>query len=132
VSKDAGNSTGNRVVGRPFKPGASGNPRGRPKGFGKRIRELTQDGEELIDIALKVARGELTVSTPVGKDADMIDLEPTARERMDAVKWLADRGWGRAPEVEDDAPVEDDEESVDVKGAKAILEVARRNGLGDH
>lgn len=77
-----------------FRPGVSGNPGGRPKGFGDRIRMLTRDGEELIEIALKVARGELSV-VKATKDGNF-DVLPTAKERLDAIAWLGDRGWGKA------------------------------------
>lgn len=59
-----------------------------------RIRELTNDGEELVDIALSVARGQLSVITPHGEG--MAPVLPTAKERLQAVAWLADRGFGKA------------------------------------
>jgi hypothetical protein len=95
--------------GRPFPPGVSGNPSGRPKGFGHRIRELTNDGDELLEIALKVARGKLSILTPFGKDAVQVDVLPTAKERLSAVAWLADRGWGKVEQPvvgEDGGPLQ--------------------------
>jgi hypothetical protein len=90
-------------VGRPFAKGQSGNPGGRTPGFGKRIRKLTEDGAELVDIALSVARGELKVEAPYGKDAFMVSVAPSCKERMDAVRWLADRGFGKQGfELEDE------------------------------
>lgn len=76
--RDAGNST-KAVVGRPFKPGQSGNPQGRAKGFGALIREQTKDGAELVAFALALLRG------------GDVKLE----QRFEAAQWLADRGWGR-------------------------------------
>lgn len=75
---DAQSST-KATVGRPFKPGQSGNPGGSAKGFGSLIREQTRDGGELVAFALAMVRG---------KDVKM-DL------RFAAVQWLADRGWGK-------------------------------------
>lgn len=62
-----------------FKPGQSGNPGGRPVfKFASWIREQTQEGKELAEIALYIARNN---------EEDRVKLE--------AVGWLADRGWGR-------------------------------------
>ena len=64
-----------------FKPGQSGNPGGRPKGLAKRVRELVgEDGERIIEFMASVMNDE------------------TARkaDRLEAAKWLADRGFGRA------------------------------------
>lgn len=92
----AANSGNKPPRGRPFPKGKSGNPTGRPPGFGHRIRELTSDGEELVSIALSVARGQLSILTPFGKDADMVEVLPDHKERLAAIAWLADRGWGKA------------------------------------
>jgi hypothetical protein len=75
---DAGNST-KSVPGRPFQPGQSGNPLGRPRGFGSLIREQTKDGAELVDAVFKTLRGKTNLKT-----------------RQWAIEWLADRGWGKA------------------------------------
>lgn len=69
--------------GRPFAPGVSGNPGGRPRGFASYIREQTGEGRELVDFALGVLRD---------------DTAP-GRSRLDALRWLADRGFGRVPEL---------------------------------
>ena len=71
-----------RIQGR-FAPGTSGNGHGRPKGFAglaRAIRERTCDGEALLDFALKVLQS---------------DAEET-RDRIAALQWLGDRGWGKA------------------------------------
>jgi Family of unknown function (DUF5681) len=62
-----------------FKPGQSGNPGGRPKGFAHRIRELTDDGAELVEQALGVLRNE---------DASL-------KDQAEARHWLADHGFGK-------------------------------------
>lgn len=67
-----------------FKPGRSANPGGRPKGLARRVRELTSDGEEIVDVMLRILRGE---------------VKGTARDRLEAGRWLADRGFGRSPET---------------------------------
>lgn len=69
------------VTGKGFKPGQSGNPGGRPKGLGRRVRELVGEDGELI------ARFMVSVV-----------LDDTARtaDRIEAAKWLGDRGFGRS------------------------------------
>jgi len=74
---DAAISTKVRVVGRPFVPGQSGNPIGRPKGFGSLIREKTNDGAKLVAIVMKMLRSD------------------DQRTQQWAIEWLSDRGWGR-------------------------------------
>ena len=69
---------------RPWQKGQSANPGGRPKGVRARIAEETNDGADILEGFLKVARGEERC---------------TARDRLDAWRYLADRLWGRAPET---------------------------------
>jgi len=69
-----------------FVPGQSGNPGGRPAGFHNYIQERTADGSELADFVLSVFRDE----------------NASNKERMDAARWLADRGFGK-PTVNADA-----------------------------
>jgi len=67
-----------------FKKGQSGNPKGRSPGFkgmAKYIRSQTNDGEELADFALMVFRNA--------------DKTYTHVHQWDALKWLADRGFGK-------------------------------------
>jgi hypothetical protein len=71
---------------RPFQPGRSGNPGGRPKGLAAKVREL-YPVEELVESFVAVARGETVAGT-----------KPKLRDVLEARKWLADRGWGKAPE----------------------------------
>lgn len=69
------------VPGRPFLPGRSGNPGGRPKALSTLICEQTLDGRELVAFMVNVMRGKRKASL---------------RQRMEAVAWLADRGFGKA------------------------------------
>ncbi len=72
-----------------FKPGQSGNPGGRPAGYNglaKQIRAATNNGKELLDLLLDIARGQI----PGGS---------TAKEKMVAAQILLNRGWGKAPET---------------------------------
>ena len=62
-------------------PGQSGNPGGRPKGLSRRVRELVgDDGHAIAEYMFSVLSDE---------------TQRTA-DRMDAGKWLADRGFGKA------------------------------------
>lgn len=81
----AQNSTTSALVrGRPFRPGHSGNPGGRPKVAG-RVRDLAR------------AHTEKAVSVLVESldDAD-------ARVRLTAANMLLDRAWGKAVNIVDD------------------------------
>jgi hypothetical protein len=72
--------------GRPFHPGASGNPGGRPKGtrrFAQKIRKATHGGAELVEFALEVMRGP----------------DNAMKDRLRALEFLADRMIGRAPQA---------------------------------
>lgn len=87
MAENSSRTAKRRVPGRPFPKGVSGNPGGRPKGLAERVRALTGEGEEIIRLMLSVLRGE-----PLnGKRSRLQD-------RMEAARWLADRGWGRAPQ----------------------------------
>ena len=62
-----------------WKKGECGNPGGRPKSqFDAYIREQTMDGKELADKALNIMR--------TSKDNRIV---------IDAMHYLADRGWGK-------------------------------------
>jgi hypothetical protein len=62
-------------------PGQSGNPRGRPKGLAKATRELFgDDGMALAELWWSIAQ----------------DPPQKTRDRLEASRLLADRGWGTA------------------------------------
>jgi hypothetical protein len=79
-----------RVPGRPFVPGVSGNPLGRPKGLAalsRMIIDNTKGGVELMRWYLGIWRGD---ATPLGH-------LPSDDQRFEAAQWLTERGWGKAP-----------------------------------
>lgn len=81
VDKPAENSTKiARVPGRPFAPGQSGNPGGRPKGLAAMVREKTHDGFDLVTFYHEVFTGK---------------KRSGLKEKMQAAEWLADRGFGK-------------------------------------
>ena len=72
------------MTGKGFTPGVSGNPGGRPKGLSRRVRELVgEDGEAIAEDMLSV----------------MNDERARTADRIEAGKWLANRGFGTAPLV---------------------------------
>lgn len=114
---DTGNSP--QAVEKPWlwRPGQSGNPSGRPAGFARRIRELTRNGEELVEFALKVLRGEISTLDTKGEGVVL----PNFKERIEALKWLSERGWGRAPESSvDPLATLSDEELLEMVKAEVL------------
>jgi Family of unknown function (DUF5681) len=89
--------------GRPFAPGVSGNPGGRPKGLVRRIHEETGDGAELVDYMLSVFR----------------DGHESTKSRVQAATWLADRGFGKPTQTQ--AVELSADGGLDLEGAKARL-----------
>lgn len=69
-----------------FAPGVSGNPGGRPKGIAAKIREKTNDGDEMIDLFLRVMRGE-EMSDAMGGQGP-VQIGPSHKDKLDAAKWL--------------------------------------------
>lgn len=69
----------------PFLKGSSGNPGGRPKGLAAMVREKTKDNAQQVEWFHRVAQG--------------LEVDADFRDRMEAHKWLADRGSGKAVET---------------------------------
>lgn len=88
----------------PFVKGRSGNPGGKPKrhAFLARLcRSHTEDGLELVTFALAVMRGDKKEKVVTDEGA-VVEVEAALKVRIEAMKWLAERGWGKAPEVDVD------------------------------
>jgi len=73
-------SSGGTANLRPWKPGQSGNPSGRPKGIAAIVKDKVDPGW-MVDVLVDVAQ----------------DSRAKPSERIAAVRELADRGWGKAP-----------------------------------
>ena len=85
-----------------FQPGASGNPGGRPHGLARAARAAVgDDGHRIIEFWLNV----------------MDDDTASTRDRLEASRLLADRGWGK---VTTQAPLDV------LRGEAAPPEVDRR------
>lgn len=106
--------------GRPFQVGQSGNPGGRPKGLASKIRELVP-AEQLAEFYLALWMRNGRVLRKLGiKVGDV-----TLADRTRAADWLADRGYGKAPQF---APVEGEDplELIDHRIADVLDELAAR------
>jgi hypothetical protein len=78
ASENTGETLGNLIPWRRGQP--SPNPGGRPKGLASLVREQTRDGADLVEFMLKLKENK----------------RQPMRLRMEAVAWLADRGFGKA------------------------------------
>jgi len=85
------------LPGRPWQPGQSGNPAGRPKSLKALFNEVISD-QELIALAVRLARG-----LP-GKDTRGRGYRRRPKEavQLDAIKFIGDRLWGKVPVMDED------------------------------
>lgn len=71
-----------RRIGRPFQPGQSGNPGGRPKGVAKAVREACGgDPRNLVEGLLAIARGEGVGGAGVGVGVNARPVRPADQIR---------------------------------------------------
>jgi len=110
MSEAGENSEGTvRRIGRPFQPGQSGNPGGRPKGVARAFRDV------LGGSPTEAALGLLEIARTAKRDAD----------RIAAWRELLDRGWGKAPafaSIEGADPLEHDEVAAEIRSIAEALE----------
>ena len=71
------------VVGRPFEIGHKSKG-GRPKSLATRLKMATRSGRDVVETVDKILMGE---------------IDAPAAVRLDAAKWIAERIWGKAPDV---------------------------------
>ena len=96
----AENSDGTvRRIGRPFEPGQSGNPGGRPKGLAKAVRDASGgDPTMLVEGLLAIARGEgVGVNAKAVRPADQIRAYELFSRTGGASPRRSDRSRGRIP-----------------------------------
>ena len=92
----AAENTGSTNVmpqGRPWAPGVSGNPGGRPKGIARLAREATNGGTDLVAFFQAIFQGNV----PQVGEGQAVGRDVTLKDRIEAGYWLADRGYGKAP-----------------------------------
>ncbi len=76
---------------------------GRPRGAGlaRQIRDATNEGAELVEFYLRVARGEECDHRLVQRSDGSPSIEavpPSLKDRMIAAEFLAARGFGKVPD----------------------------------
>lgn len=111
LSENRSANSGGTANLKPFQPGQSGNPGGRPKGLARKVREILgdDDGSAIAGFWTAVLSGELpTTITEVAADGTTSTKRVYVRvemsDRIAVSKLLAERGWGKPPQF---APIDD-------------------------
>jgi Family of unknown function (DUF5681) len=103
-----------RVIGKPFKPGQSGNPGGRPKGVARTVREVCGgDPTMLAEGLLAIARG-----------GDVHGKPARAADQIRASELLLAYGWGKPAgfaAIEGHDPLEQDTLAAEAERIAAEL-----------
>lgn len=98
------------ATGKGFMPGQSGNPKGRPRGLARKVRELAgdNDGETIARFWLAAMSGQLPNPEYDQQNPSKAPqfLVVDVKDRITASKLLSERGWGKPPMF---APIEDDD-----------------------
>jgi hypothetical protein len=79
-----------RAHGRPFTPGVSGNPGGRPKGYSSKLKEIVEDTTVMHPTLGTISAWDAVVHKAI---EDALSDNPSARRY--AREWLADRLMGK-------------------------------------
>ena len=110
MSEPAENSDATvRRIGRPFQPGQSGNPGGRPKGVARAFRDVLGGSPALLaQVLLEIAE----------------DPKAHNRDRIAAAREILDRGWGKAvgySDIEGADPLDQNEVEAEIERIAAEL-----------
>jgi hypothetical protein len=91
------------ITGKGFMPGQSGNPSGKNRsGLAALVRSRTKNGEVLVELMYRIACGaKFKTSLTINGKVLEFRVRPSIRDRIEAIKWLTDRGWGKARDIVD-------------------------------
>jgi hypothetical protein len=89
------------ITGKGFMPGQSGNPSGKNRsGLAALVRSRTKNGEVLVERMYRIACGaRFKTSRRTPGTVLEVRERPSISDRIEAIKWLSDRGWGKARDI---------------------------------
>ena len=90
------------ITGKGFMPGHGKIGSSLPPGLASMIRRQTKDGAILVRRMYQLFMGEKvkkTIIAPGSGKIVEIEVRPSVPDMIEAGKWLADRGWGKALEI---------------------------------